>query len=134
MQSATSPSTFYFRSAWSAIGIALLLLLVYGSLAPAAVMPPLGANDKIFHGLAYFSMMTWFAQMYASLRTRCAVALTLVALGIAIEFIQPYVNRQFDWYDMLANAEGVALALMLSLTPLRGTLAYIDLKLRRRAD
>ncbi len=136
MPSTTSPPNFRFRFryVWWAIGIALLLLLVYGSLAPASAMPPIGQNDKFAHGFAYFSLMTWFAQMYAPLRSRCAIAVMLVALGIALEFIQPYVNRHFDWYDALANAEGVALGLLLSLTPLRGTLACIDLRLRRRAD
>jgi hypothetical protein len=132
MPSATSPSTFHFLRFWWAIGIALLLLLVYGSLAPPSALPPLGQNDKILHGLAYFSVMTWFGQMFPSLRTRYAVALGLILLGIVIEFIQPYVSRQFDWHDALVNAEGVALALVLSLTPLRGTLARIDRQLQRR--
>jgi hypothetical protein len=133
MPSAIRPSTLHFRYLWWAIGIALLALLIYGSLAPAKALPPLGPNDKILHSFAYFSVMTWFAQMYAPLRTRFAIALALVALGIVIEFIQPYVNRQFDWYDALANARGVALAFILSLTPLRGTLAFVETRLRRRA-
>lgn len=127
----THPSTLHYQHLWWGIGVSLLLLLIYGSLAPAIAMPPIGENDKIAHGFAYFAVMTWFAQLFAPLRSRCAIALALAALGVCIEFIQPYVNRNFDWYDALANAEGVALAFVLSMTPLRGTLAYIDLKLRR---
>lgn len=136
MPSSTNPPEFrlHYHSVWWAIGVCLFLLLLYGSLAPAAVMPPVGSNDKIAHSFAYFSVMIWFAQMFAPLRTRCAVALVLIAMGIAIEFIQPYVNRHFDWYDALANAEGVAVGLILSLTPLRRTLAYIDQQLRQRAS
>ena len=119
-----------YQRYWLAIGVSLVLLLLYGSLAPAKALPPLGGSDKLWHAGTYFVVMAYFSQIYAPLRARLVIALGLIALGVAIEFIQPYVNRQFDWFDALANSVGVAAALLMSLSPLGSTLRYIDDRLK----
>ncbi len=130
---ATSPpnSGLAFQRLWLAIGASLILLLLYGSLAPAKALPPLGGSDKFWHAGTYFVVMAYFSQIYAGARPRIWIGAALIALGVAIEFIQPYVNRQFDWFDALANSLGVAAAFLLSLSPLRSTLRYIDSHLKR---
>ena len=123
-------SSLKFHRLWLAIGAALIVLLLYGSLAPAKAMPPLGGSDKFWHAATYFVVMAYFSQIYPALRSRLCIALALIALGVAIEFIQPYVNRQFDWFDALANSVGVAGALLMSLSPLGSILRHVDDRLQ----
>jgi hypothetical protein len=63
--------------------------------------------------------MFWFGQLYVRSAVRLRYALGLVALGIALEFIQDQVGRDFELADMAADALGVALgwaaALLLKL-------------------
>ena len=65
-----------------------------------------GAPVWIF---AYGSLMFWFAQLYARAPVRAAYAAGFVAMGIALEFIQAHVARDFEVADMVADAIGVAL-------------------------
>lgn len=129
----TSPpsSGLAYQRLWLAIGASLILLLLYGSLAPAKALPPLGGSDKFWHAGTYFVVMAYFSQIYAPLQARLLIAVALISLGVSIEFIQPYVNRQFDWFDALANSVGVAAAFLLSLSPLGSTLRNIDSRLKR---
>lgn len=116
---------------WLAIGMLLLMLLIYGSLAPAKALPVVGGTDKFWHAATYFVVMAYFSQIDARLQRRLSIAVALIALGIVIEFIQPLVNRHFDWFDALANAVGVTLALVMSLSPLGLMLPWADDRLHR---
>jgi VanZ family protein len=113
------------------MGAFLVVLLLYGSLAPAKALPPLGESDKLWHAGTYFVVMAYFSQIYVPLRMRLVVAVALIALGVGIEFIQPYFNRQFDWHDAFANGVGVAGALLISLSPLGLILRHVDSRLQR---
>ena len=126
-----SRSALKFHRLWFAIGIALILLLLYGSLAPAKALPPLGGSDKFWHTATYFVVMAYFSQVYFALRSRLWIAASLIALGVLIEFIQPFVNRNFDWFDALANTIGVAAALAVSLSPVGSLLMLLDDRLHR---
>ena len=126
-----SRSALKFHRLWFAIGIALILLLLYGSLAPAKALPPLGGSDKFWHTATYFVVMAYFSQVYFALRSRLWIAASLIALGVLIEFIQPFVNRNFDWFDALANTIGVAAALAVSLSPVGSLLVLLDDRLHR---
>lgn len=126
-----SRSALKFHRLWFAIGIALILLLLYGSLAPAKALPPLGGSDKFWHTATYFVVMAYFSQVYFALRSRLWIAASLIALGVLIEFIQPFVNRNFDWFDALANTIGVAAALAVSLSPVGSLLVLLDDRLYR---
>ena len=120
-----------YPNLWLAIGGALVLLLLYGSLAPAKALPALGGSDKFWHAGTYFVVMAYFSQIYAPWRKRLFIAVSLIALGVTIEFIQPYVNRQFDWFDALANSLGVLAAFLMSLSPLGSKLRHVDRHLTR---
>ena len=127
MLASRPPATaLVYKKLWLLIGGALVVLLLYGSLAPAKALPPLGGSDKLWHAGSYFVLMAYFSQIYWRVSERLLIAAALIALGVAIEFIQPYVNREFDWFDALANGVGVLVAFLLSLSPLSSILQYVD--------
>ena len=126
-----SDAILHYRRWWVVVGVALILLLLYGSLAPAKALPPMSGSDKFWHAATYFIVTAYFSQLYSGIRERVLVAAALIALGVAIEFIQPYFNRQFDWFDALANSVGVFAALGVSLTPFRQIVARVDGELKR---
>ncbi|KAF0700509.1 Aste57867_8970 [Aphanomyces stellatus] len=91
---------------WLAVGWAGITLLLYLSLTPR--MPfeiPVKHGDKYGHSLAYAVLAFWWTQLPLP---RHRVAFALVALGVAIEFVQGWTGRSFDYFDMLANIQGVA--------------------------
>ena len=53
--------------------------------------------------------MFWFAFLYRCTPTRLGYAIGFIAMGVAIEFIQPLTGRNFELADMAADALGVAL-------------------------
>jgi hypothetical protein len=64
--------------------------------------------DKVEHAFAYGVLMGWFWPLYGA-RGRLFHAIGLVALGIALEFVQGAGGvRQFEVVDMVADAAGVA--------------------------
>ena len=77
------------------------------SLTPLEELPDVPGGDKLHHFIAYGAL----AFPTALIRSRYLVILTLayLALGGAIELIQPYVNRYGEWFDFMANAMGTML-------------------------
>ena len=99
------------RRAWVAIGWALVALIVWLSLTPS---PPtfeisFEQADKVGHAGFYALTMFWFAQLYVRSPVRRGYAVGLIALGIALEFVQGQIGRDFEVADMAADALGVAL-------------------------
>lgn len=88
--------------------------------------PPL--SDKLGHLLAYATLAAWAVQLFSSRRALVASLLSLVALGIALEFAQGALTttRLADPRDALANALGVLLGGVLAMTPARNALAYLE--------
>ena len=64
-------------------------------------------------------MMFWFAFLYRRAPTRALYAVGFIAMGIAIEFIQPYTGRHFEVADMVADALGVLLGWGVALAVFR---------------
>ncbi len=99
------------RKAWLALGWVWVAALVYISLTPN---PPDAVRllnaDKLEHALAYCLLMLWFSQVYVRRTQRLFIAALLVAMGIAMEFLQGMTGfRSFQYADMLANSIGVLL-------------------------
>lgn len=63
--------------------------------------------------------MFWFALLYRPTPTRLWYAIGFIAMGIAIEFIQPYTGRNFELADMAADALGVLLGWAVAVAALR---------------
>jgi VanZ family protein len=97
------------RRAAVLLGWALVAAIVWLSLTPSPPTIDVDQSDKVGHAFAYCATMFWFAQLYLRSAVRVRYALGLVALGIALEFMQGWVGRDFELADMAADAFGVAL-------------------------
>ena len=72
-------------------------------------------GDKLGHFAAYGLVTLWFAQCYTGLRQRVALAVGMVALGIALEYVQRATGyRSFEIADMVADGVGVAIGWLLA--------------------
>ncbi len=117
------------RSFWLAIAYGLVILVIYLSLTGDPVKAGLSFlyQDKFFHALAYFVLMSWFAQIYHANVGRNFIAIILIAVGISLEFLQSLsLVRYYEIADMLANSAGVALGYFLTLTKARNFLVRIE--------
>jgi VanZ family protein len=91
------------------------------------VRAPTVDGFKTGHIVAYLWLMLWFGQLWPAWRARVAVALIIWALGIALEYVQLAIGyRTFSYADMLDDAIGVALGLVLLLTPLSHLVRRLD--------
>jgi VanZ family protein len=75
--------------------------------------------DKIVHFMMYFIfalfLMSGFSRQYGKTSTKAYIfSFTLAFLfGVMIEFIQEWVGRSYDIYDMIANTVGIIVSLLL---------------------
>ncbi len=115
---------------WLAIGILLLAAVLAGSLAPDPDrLMPIHLWDKTQHAGAYAVLAIWFGWVYQR-RYYVLVALGLVAYGVLIEFLQGASGyRMFDVSDMLADAIGVAIGLVIAATPMGHALVWLERRL-----
>ena len=122
------------RVTWLALGWLWILSIFYLSLMPHPPEPVHFWNaDKLEHALAYSLLMLWFCQIYTLLRPRRFVALLLIAMGIAIEYLQGETGyRMFDYGDMLANATGVMVGWAWARTALGRVYIYLQQMMTRK--
>ena len=120
------------RFFWLAIGYALVMLVVYMSVTSNPIQgPDFPYQDKFSHALAYFTLMSWFAQIYHDRFQRNMIAVVFLLMGLLMEYIQSFdPQRMAEMADMLANASGVALGLVLASTGLKNTLLVLEKKLK----
>lgn len=106
----------------------LVGLVMYLSLMPGPPEPlSFPQVDKLEHGLAYAALALWFCQIYLRSPTRIIVVVSLIAMGVAVEFIQGWSGyRYFDIRDMLANSIGVFLGYGLVHTALGRLFVLIE--------
>jgi VanZ family protein len=98
------------RKLWLAIGYAMIAAILWASFTPEPPQIDIEQADKFGHMFSYAVLMYWFCQLYAATRMRLAHAVAFVAMGVAIEFAQQETGyRTFEYFDMLADAIGVAL-------------------------
>jgi len=118
---------------WWGIGIALLGTVCYESLTPTPIpSPDFDGGDKLGHFLVYFTLTSWFVQLYGRSAHRYLAA-AFIALGVVLEWLQGMTGyRMFEYADMLANSGGVALAWGLAATSYAGLLLCIERYLQRR--
>lgn len=97
------------RPFWLVLGWMLVLLVIYLSLTPSPITLPIREGDKFSHALAYFALMSWFANLYPGLSVRARFAAGFIAMGVILEFVQLWTGyRSFEVADMAAGAIGVA--------------------------
>ena len=98
------------RALWLAIGWGLVATIIWLSVTPRPLQIDIAQGDKLGHFAAYGATMFWFCQLYARRPTRIAYAAGLIAMGIALEFVQRWLcYRSFEVLDMVADAIGVVL-------------------------
>lgn len=97
------------RAACVFLGWAFVATIVWLSLGPSAPTIDVEQGDKLGHALAYAGTMFWFGQLYVRTSARLGYAIAFIALGVALEFVQAHVGRDFEVADMAADAVGVIL-------------------------
>lgn len=71
--------------------------------------------DKLAHFLAYFLLMSWFAQIYHLPIQRLQWAGSFILLGLVLEILQGFTGvRHPSWLDALANSLGIMVAWFLT--------------------
>ncbi len=99
-----------------------IFAVIVGSLLPADSAPirtldRLPFSDKFDH-LAMYAVLALLPALHEEKKVVWWMAGGAVAMGIALEFVQLYVGRDFEIGDMIADAVGVALGLAVGF-PLR---------------
>lgn len=120
-----------FKPLWLFIGLLLVAAVIFLSLT-ASFPPQLIIDDdlKLNHVLAYAVLMAYFAQLVISSRAAWFIAALFIIMGIILEYLQGQTGyRTFSYYDMLAGYVGVSFGFIVSKTPLKNSLAYIDKKI-----
>jgi len=127
-----NPERLAFRGLWWAIGLGGVAGLVALSLMPEPPGLPGDRNGWLAHTLAYACLMGWFARLLWARGPRFAMAIGLVALGVAIEFAQGATGyRSFDVWDMAADGLGVLAGWLLSPPRAPSVLHGVDALLAR---
>lgn len=88
----------------AAATLAIAVAIVILSLIPPGATPDAPGNDKLHHFMAY----TALAFPICAARPRVALWMVpgAIALGGAIEILQPHFGRHAEWRDFLANSAG----------------------------
>jgi VanZ family protein len=98
----------FLRLAGAVVFLVLMALL----LAPAGTVSEPLIWDKAAHFIAFGLILWSFGVLFRRL-PRTWAALLAIALGAVVEVVQGYVGRDPSWGDLLANALGVATALLI---------------------
>ena len=117
------------RILWLIIGYLLVALVVFLSLSSSPVDTGLSFpyEDKLYHALAYFSLMLWFAQIYHDRFKRSLIAVLFIMLGVALEYLQSFdPNRYSEFGDIVANSTGVLLGLLIAMAGARNCLVRVE--------
>ena len=88
--------------------------LIPGDSAPMRLLDATHISDKVMHFGAY-ALLAFIPVVGFRLSKGIVCALVMIALGVALEFVQQMVGRDLEIGDMLANAAGVAIGIVLAL-------------------
>lgn len=101
--------------AWKLALFAALLAVTWLFLTPSPPEPPgpdLALMDKLQHALLFAGLALLAVRAYPD-RPRWGIAAALVVYGVCIEIAQPRTGRAFDLLDILADAVGTSVLLLL---------------------
>ncbi len=103
------------RRFWVAAIVALVALIVVGSLTPGPAVPSRGFSDKLAHMTAYFALALLGSGIVTPSRLWRAM-LRCFLLGAVLEVAQAVFtdHRVADLRDLAANAAGIAAAWLLA--------------------
>ncbi|HEY4128743.1 MAG TPA: VanZ family protein [Gammaproteobacteria bacterium] len=107
---ADQATTVSVQRTWLTAGLALMALIVWGSLTPSPpqiLELPLPQFDKFEHCGAYLLLTAWFTAAFP--RRWFWVTLFFAVLGGAVEILQGYTGRDPDWLDWVADCVGIGI-------------------------
>ncbi|WP_292066312.1 VanZ family protein [Brevundimonas sp. UBA7664] len=94
-------------------GAVVLIVLLFLLLSPGGTLETEEIIwDKAAHFIA-FGLILWSLGVLFRRLPRTWAALLAVVLGGAVEVVQGYIGRDPSWGDLLADALGVAVALLI---------------------
>jgi VanZ family protein len=112
---------------WYLLGGLMLLLVGAVSLMP---VPDVGVNDKFSHLVTYFFLGGWFSLLATNRVSLGWTIVGLIAYGILLELLQGMTAYRYaEWGDVLANASGTMVGILLYFSPLPRLLRFVDRKL-----
>ena len=118
----------YF-SVWLSFGWVMVIALCYFSLIsnPPEFNVEFKYFDKVRHFIAYFILMFWFSQLYKTNKVRLFYVVFFIAMGAVLEVLQGLGGvRYFEYYDMLANSLGVAVAWLITKRRFNNLFLYVE--------
>ncbi|HLU86167.1 MAG TPA: VanZ family protein [Taishania sp.] len=93
--------------------VIVIIAIAFLSLKPIDVEIELYVNDKIGHALAY-CVLTFLGGLLVEKRKLFIVALAAFVYSALLEYLQGFVpGRMVDWRDLIANASGVIIGVIL---------------------
>lgn len=114
-----SPSDLFHLSAWRRLfawaWAGLVIVVAAAALTPGHAAPTLSPLDKLDHLLAFAALATTGAlAQRAGWKAVLVVGVSMTAFGGLIELLQTAIpGRRGDWADLLADAAGIAIGLVL---------------------
>ena len=122
-----SVPAFKLLKIWYLLGGLMLVSVAIVSLMP---VPDIGVNDKFSHLTTYFILGGWFGLLATNRASLGWTIIGLVAYGILLELLQGMTaHRYAEWGDVLANASGTLVGILLHYSPLRRLLRFVDSRL-----
>lgn len=94
------------------------LLVIWGELTPHPPRLEVVTSDKLLHFTAYFGLAGIGTTALGGRRV-VLIALSLIALGGALEILQSFTGRDAEWLDEAANSAGAVLGALCGLLFLR---------------
>jgi VanZ family protein len=97
--------------------VAYAIVIGWLSLIPTTGLPLQSIGDKVQHVAAYagLGLLAGLAIARPRIQANLLLAAVVTGYGAAIECVQPYTGRFFDWLDMLANGFGAAIGVALAM-------------------
>jgi VanZ family protein len=119
-----------YRRLWMLLGLAMVAFVTVVCLMPGKDVPNLHVSDKFEHTAAFAVLAFWFGSIVVR-RDYFWLALLLVMFGGLIEVFQGLMGlgREADLLDWRADSIGVALGMLLAITPLGKWAVFIEARL-----
>jgi VanZ family protein len=105
-----------WRDIFSFLTLLIAIIIAFLSLLPPDKLPQVAGSDKTHHFIAYGSLtFSWLMALHHQTRQILMILVLANIFGTAIEFLQPYTHRSFDYLDILANFLGAGTGLAVGL-------------------